>query len=375
MKILLAPNSFKESLDSVTISSILLEYLKNNSTTFFCKPLSDGGDGFLKIIEYNYQINDLNNNKIISYSDHIRQYPYIYNESGRTIYIETAELFGLKLIEESLRNPMIFNSESLGKMIAEFVKIKLSGKAEIEKIIIGVGGTSTIDAGFGACSRLGLKFFASGNNQLEVIPQNFNDVEKITFDKVHLPFQIKFIVDIDRQLIGDPGSIEVYGKQKGGNDYDLARIKNGIIHVLDLLKSGYGYKIPDNLNGSGGGLAAGFSIFYDSEIIPASKFIKQEILNDINPDEIDLVISGEGKFDYQSFEGKGTGVIIDLFKNTKCKIVLINGYSELPVNLSLPENLSIINISEFFSSREESIKNTEKGIRIAADMIKSQFGL
>ena len=68
-----------------------------------------------------------------------------------------------------------------------------------------------------------------------------------------------------------------------------------------------------------------FALTMNAEIIPARKFIKEAILNNINLDEIDLVISGEGNFDFQSFEGKGAGVILDLFKNRKAKIILLNG--------------------------------------------------
>jgi glycerate kinase len=376
MKILIAPNSFKESLDSVTITSTIYQYLsKNNSTSFFQKPLSDGGDGFLKIIEYIDDINAITNQKIIVYNDYLPDKSYIYDKQERTIYFESANLFGLKVIDKEQRNPFNLNSELLGKLLLDFYKRTLIGEIDIENIIIGVGGTATIDSGIGACSQLGLKLYDAEEKELKAVPEYFEQVKNIRFNKVNLPFKIKCIVDVETELIGNPGAIEIYGKQKGASESDLALIKNWIENILELIQRDLGIRIPEKLNGAGGGLAAGLNLFYDAEIIPARKFIEEVILKDINLDEIDFVISGEGSFDLQSFEGKGSGVILDLFKDRKAKIVLINGSTILPDNISLPHNLTIINLIDFFNSKEESIKNVEIGIKKALEIVKSQFGL
>ena len=376
MKILLAPNSFKESLDSVTITSIIAEYLNNKEViVLYYKPLSDGGDGFLNVINFTNDVNDITYQNISNYSDYFSKYFYLYNKKSSTIYLESANLFGLKVIKKEDRNPLNLSSELLGKILLKFSEMKLNGEINIENVVIGVGGTATIDAGFGACSQLGLKFYDLNNKLLNVTPNNFGRATKLRFNKVPLPFKMKFIVDVDTELIGDPGAIEIYGKQKGASEHDLKKIKDGITNILHLFQRDLDIHIPEKLNGAGGGIAAGFSLLYDAEIIPARKFIEDEILKDINLDDIDLVISGEGSFDRQSFEGKGSGVILDLFKDRKSKIILINGTTALPDNFKPPQNLSIINIYEFFNSKEESIKNAEIGIRKAAEIIKSQFSL
>lgn len=376
MKILLAPNSFKESLNPVSITSLLAEYLNNDKEiVLYQKPLSDGGDGFLNVINFINDVNDITIENTIYYSDYLQNCNYIYNKKTFTIYLESANLFGLKVIKKEDRNPLNLSSELLGKILLKFSEMKLNGEINIENVVIGIGGTATIDAGFGACSQLGLNFYDLHNNLLDVIPSYFRRVTKLKFNKVALSFKIKLIVDVDTELIGDPGAIEIYGKQKGASENDLKNIKDGLKNILSLFQRDLGIQIPKKLNGAGGGLAIGFSLLYDAEIIPARKFIEDEILKDINLDDIDLVISGEGSFDQQSFEGKGSGVILDLFKDRKAKIVLINGITEIPENFKLLHNLTIINISKFFKSKEESINNSEIGIRKAVEIIKSQFGL
>ncbi|MFZ1519991.1 MAG: glycerate kinase [Ignavibacteriaceae bacterium] len=376
MNILIAPNSYKECVDSVRIAQIIhLEIGENSQVNLFIRPLSDGGDGFRSAYNFIQQVNTVSDYKIVKYKNYLLDYLLTYSNKNKTIFIESAELFGLKSIPESKRDPLIFNSELLGKIIEYLSQEVSENRLKIEKVYVGVGGTATIDFGIGACSQLGLILYNEKDEEIEPIPVNFNKTKRTSFTKKTLPFKIKCIVDVETELIGNPGAIEIYGKQKGANENDLAFIKKGIKNILNLIQRDLGIIIPETLNGAGGGWAAGLNLFYDAEIIPARKFIKEVILNDIILDEIDLVISGEGNFDFQSFEGKGPGVILDLFKNRKAKIILINGDTTLAYNNSLPQNLTIINLVDFFHSKEESIKNVEIGIKKAMEIVKSQFGL
>ncbi len=175
-------------------------------------------------------------------------------------------------------------------------------RIEIDTIWIGVGGTATIDFGIGACSQLGLKLFNEIGNPIAAVPKNFEHVDSVLLEKVNLPFKINCVVDVETPLIGNPGAIEIYGEQKGGTKEDLELIKNGIKNLINLLSQKSGIKIPDKLNGAGGGLAAGLNItVLDAEIIPAEQFIRSYLLNEVNLSEVDVVITGEGIFDSSIF--------------------------------------------------------------------------
>jgi glycerate kinase len=84
---------------------------------------------------------------------------------------------------------------------------------------------------------------------------------------------------------------------------------------------------------------------------------------------MDAVITGEGSFDYQSFEGKGTGIILKLFAKKNIPIFLINGSTNLPENYELPENVFVINLIDFFESKEESVRNYKEGITKATQIV------
>ena len=374
MNILIAPNSYKECIDSVKIAQIIYQRLnEKNKHKLILKPLSDGGDGFRSVCSFILAVNPLTNYKIIEYRNQLSNILLLYSEKERVVFLESADLFGLKTVPTLERNPLKLNSALIGKII-EFLAIEVhENHLKINEIYIGVGGTATIDFGIGACSQLGLILYDENDEEIEPLTLNFSKAKKITFTKKQLPFKIKCIVDVETELIGNPGAIEIYGKQKGAIENDLAIIKKGIKNILVLIQRDLGIKIPEKLNGAGGGLAAGLNLFYDAEIIPAKVFIENNLLADIDLDKIDVVITGEGSFDNQSFEGKGAGVILDLFKDKHAMIFLVNGSTNLQRVYKLSKNVQVINLVDFFESKTESMKNVESGLKKACDIILDQL--
>lgn len=372
--ILIAPNSFKQCADSVVISQIIKEFLSVDvNQKFIVKPLTDGGDGFLSVYNFLIKLKPIIYSIYDDYGKQLNNYKVLYNENDGNIYIESAELFGMKRLHQKQSSPLELNSEILGKILLRIKEDTDSGELNVEQVNIGVGGTATIDFGIGACSQLGLKLFDDSKKINNPTPQNFDEVKDFEFSKVQLPFKIVFIVDVDTPLFGEPGAIEIYGKQKGASDQDLKIIKSGFKNILNLITKKFEFKIPSELNGAGGGVASGISLFYDAEIIPAKEFIKKNILNDIHPEEIDALITGEGKFDFQSFEGKGIGVILELFENFNIPKFIICGISELPNDFKLANNIIVIELQKYFNNKDDSIKNYKLGLAKASELIKSEL--
>jgi len=368
MNVLIAPNSFKECADSVKISELINNTLSENSSIkTIVRPLSDGGDGFLSVIKNIVNVFEIEI-LIKDASNKIKNYSILVDEKNEIAYLESASVIGLKCIEERNRKPLLLNSKTIGAIINQAaIKVKQS-ELKIKNLVIGIGGTATIDFGIGACSQLGLSLFDNNGSKLAPVPQNFTKVSSIKFIRSDLPFGLKCIVDVDTELIGEPGAIEIYGKQKGASESDLKIIKSGIKNIFEIISPDNKLNVPNKLNGAGGGLASGLNIFFNAEIIRAEDFIKNDILQSINLDEIDAVITGEGSFDYQSFEGKGAGIILKLFAERNNQIILINGSTNLPPNINLPENALVINLIDYFKSKEESIKNYQSGIAQATQI-------
>ncbi len=369
MNILIAPNSFKECADSVEISKILSKRLSTCSDfQVFQKPISDGGDGFLSVIKNIFKTSEFD----IIAEDNFntpQNYKLLIDKNAETGYLESASIIGLKCFDKKDRKPLILSSAVLGKVIKQISADVQQAKYKIKTLIIGIGGTATIDFGIGACTQLGLNLFDKKGKELIPIPKNFYQIEKLKLDKIEVPFNIKCIVDVDTELIGEPGAINIYGEQKSATKEDLINIKTGIEKILNLISADKNFILQKKINGAGGGLAAGLNIFLDAEIIRAEDFIINILLKDLNLNEIDAVVTGEGSFDYQSFEGKGAGIILKLFLQKNIPIFLINGSTNLSSTIKLPNKVQIINVVDFFDSKESSIKNYCAGLDKAAEIV------
>lgn len=376
MKILFAPNSFKESLSSVQIVKILSEEFGETDSEKILLPLSDGGDGFLDVIDF------INSGKCKSYffqnefGGIISENKVLIDETTEELFIESAEVIGLRKLPLHLRQPMHLNSYALGNLIKEVIEARNASRLNhFNKIIIGIGGTATIDFGLGAVEALGVKFFDKNKNSIKPVPENFLTIDDLSFSDFQFSLlkdvKISCIADVDTPLLGSSSAIELYGYQKGANKEEIDKIKKGIEHLAKLL---FEKKIVTDiaaLNGAGGGLAAGLNIFLKAEIIPSKNFISDLLLKEIDITEIDYLITGEGKFDIQSFEGKATGELIKKFSGRVKNIFLVCGMIDEKVKSLLPENVICFQLLDYFSDAAEAIKNAEEGLRSVSKKILS----
>ena len=364
-KILIAPNSFKESASSVEVAQLFHQYLRLPKYEFIIKPITDGGDGFLSVCRKYYDLEIINFTVPSPWDNQINfKVPVGYSSELRTVFIESSEILGLKKIPVSQRHPLKLSSVGLGDLLN---KIKLRyNKENLNRIVIGIGGTGTIDMGIGVLSSLGLKLFDKYGKELTPIPQNFGSTVKIEYPKEIFPYGIEMIIDVNNPLLGEKGGIRIYGSQKGATKNELNVIEDGITNILNILKKDELIDDKTFLSGSGGGIPVGLSVFLET----FSKSSKDFILNDLNLKEyndIDYLVTCEGKFDSQSFFNKGTGILLNHFKNIG-KIFLCCGI--IDKNCDFPINVYPIQFVDFFKNIEESRTNIEKGIELACRIIQ-----
>jgi len=373
-RILISPDSFKECADAVTIA----EVIKNNLTDLkqvelIFKPISDGGDGFLNVCHYyfggelrKYMISTAYDNSLIECS-------ILYCEKREEVYIETAEVLGLKNVPMIHRNPLLLSSKGLGELIRKVEEDVQYGRIKAKRVYIGIGGTATIDMGMGMMSHLGLSLLDTNNKQLNVLPNNFEKVKKITYSRFNLSFEIIPVVDVTNPLLGKHGGVKVFGKQKGANNKTILTIEQGFNNLLNLLKNNELQISSNSLSGAGGGIPAAFQLFYNCQLLQAKKFIINNLgLNgELNDNPIDYLITAEGAYDQQSGFGKGAGILVSSF-NSKVKFVfLICGKLSLNSVSALPKNVIPLTLIKYFDSEAESILHYKQGIeRACQDIIK-----
>ena len=374
INILISPDSYKECISSVKLSSLIAEEFDDlQGVNSIMKPISDGGDGFHEVCRFHFGGEILNYKISTPFDNPELVCPVLYNNDSQTIYIESANVLGLKIVPAQLRNPLQLSSKGLGELLLKIENDILSGKINAEKIVMGIGGTSTIDMGIGACSALGLKLCDGNDIEVLPVPENLSKVKAIKWETKIFPFQIEFILDVEIPLFGRNGATMLFGNQKGASESDILIIENGLNNIVNLLQNNKITGSSNPLFGAGGGIPSLFHLLLNAKIRIAKDFI----LNDLNiqklKGKVDFVITGEGAFDNQSLMGKGAGIILKEFENECDKMFLLCGIIRNEVREILPSNILQIEISSFFQNNNESISNIESGIRLACIKIRNNL--
>ncbi len=372
INILVAPNSFKECADSTEIAALMKasfnRYLADSfkqAAKFVYQPVSDGGDGFFEVCKNHFGLETLHFEVSRAFDSGKFFCPVGYSVETKTIYIESAEVIGLKTIPVEKRKPLVLSSKGMGELLMQLLDGVYTGYMDIEKVVIGVGGTGTSDLGMGMMEVFGLEFYDTADNKLAVLPKNFHLVEKIAVPELTFPFKVELICDVENKLLGEDGATKMFSKQKGATDNDVEFLESAFENVLKQLE--LDEATITSLNGAGGGIAAAMKIFFNSDIRFASQFIKDEFGIDSTKQSFDLVVTGEGKFDSQSLLNKGALIITNDYLNADTPVYFVCGISE--GDLPEDDNLHVIELSEYFDSIEDSISNIDKGIDIACKKI------
>ncbi len=372
-KILIAPNSFKECADSVTAANYFAQELeKVGSFDNTLLPLSDGGDGFLEVCRKYFNLEILEYRISTPYDETTFNCKVGYDKFSETIYVESADVLGMKIIPPENWHPLLLSSKGMGELF-QFIARDVENKTlNVKKVIIGIGGTGTNDMGLGVLEPFGLKLKDKNGSILKVVPINYESVKKIAWSNLTLPFEIEMISDVDNPLLGQEGATFVFGKQKGLTDNEKTIAENGFTNIINLLNNNGIRKGVNDLSGAGGGLPAGLKIFLNARIISSKGFISR-ILDSVNIEDIDLVITGEGAFDRQSLNQKTTGYLIDIFKELDKPIIICCGIYNENISSVLPRNVFVTELRKYFRSDGDSIKYFRKGIHLAVKDIAERF--
>ena len=367
--ILVAPNSFKECANAVKVTHLFDKHLDKSIFHVISKPISDGGDGFLDVCKFYFPLEILNYKVTSPYNEEVIDCKIGLHRKEKTVYIESAEILGLKKVPLSKRHPLMLSSKGLGDLLKLIIKDIENSKIHVEKIVVGIGGTGTMDLGIGMCSRLGLKLYDVYGQELEAVPDSFPKVDKIDIPNKRFPIKVQTVLDVDNALLGTKGAAKIYGKQKGATAGEVNVIELGWNKLVNLLGKNQLLDLSNKLSGAGGGLAVGLKILSDTSEMKASDFIKKEFdLNDIKPFP-DIVVTGEGAFDEQTLMGKGAGTIISMFEEQNIPVVLCCGKIDNEVSEKLSMNVFPIELGKYYDSVEQSIQNFEESIKLACDEI------
>lgn len=359
MKVLIAPDSFKESLPAKDVAEIIAEGLRQSLLDVepLTCPVGDGGEGTVDAISYSLGLKETFTLVTGPFGEPVEMR---YMEKDSLALFEVADLIGLGKIPIDQRRPLDLETRGIGELICYLIK---QGKKEI---YIGVGGTATNDGGLGLAVGLGYQLYDREGKQLKACGQSLLKCDSIRKEKaIKIPedVQIHILADVSNPLCGLDGATYIFGKQKGLSPTMFDKVDQAIY-------SFYEKNCPSVLTqagmGAGGGLAAGLCAFAHARIVSGIETCLELIDFDSKVANADLVIVGEGRLDHQSLSGKAP---IGVARRTPKGIPVIAICGSLADDLpSLPfENIvGAFSITKHPDSLDQLLKNARENLLFTA---------
>ncbi len=332
MKVLVCPDKFKGSLTAQEVCEAIGRGLKSFDPLIETRllPLADGGEGSLDILE-----SALSTERVsLSVNDPLfRPIDAYYLREGSRVFIEMALASGLQILSESERNPLNTTTYGTGEMIRHALD------HGAEEVYLLIGGSATNDGGIGMAEALGYEFETRSGIEFRSVGGSLADVVAIDQNNRHHRIdKVQFTVlsDVKNALLGEEGAAHVYGAQKGANDKAVAQLDVGLGNLASLLNNG---NEKEEGSGAAGGLGYGAMSFLAAKVQSGIDTILEIVNFDEVSKEMDLVITGEGKLDGQSLEGKVVSGVVQACQNINIPIGIICGFVEDEARKSLQEQV------------------------------------
>jgi len=305
LKILIAPDSFKDSINSTEFCDIAKRSILSviPSANIDCLPMADGGEGTIDVFRsqpgYYYKTKTVKG----PIGEKVNA-EYCIHSNTNTAIIEMAQASGLQLVPNKLRDPMKTTSYGTGQLILDAMK------NDIKKIILFIGGSATNDIGVGMLEAIGFKYY---NLENKIISGTVNNIDKIIrIDNSQISYLLEktsFTVgcDVLNPLLGVNGATYSYGKQKGGDRNQLKKLEDHLKYFSKIAKQ---YNSIDFTNHEGAGAAGGVGFsamsFLNAKFELGFDLIEKrvDLKNKIKTNKYDLIITGEGCIDKQTEKGK-----------------------------------------------------------------------
>ena len=323
MKILIAPDSFKESLEALDVCHAIQSGFSQvfPDADYKLLPMADGGEGTSAVLSYvlggrwkEVRVHDPLMRPINA------KYLLLENE---TAVIEIAQACGLHLLTTEERNPLITSSYGVGELIADALD------EGVKRIIIGLGGSATNDAGLGMLMALGMTFHDSEDNTLAQgggALANLQRLDATSFHTSVLETVFEVACDVTNPLCGELGASAIFGPQKGASPQQINDLDKALNHFASICAQ-HGYQDHQDIAGAGaaGGLGYALMSFCQAELTSGFDTVAKVTNLSQHIADADLVITGEGKLDAQSAMGKVAGGISHIAKLSHTPVIAICG--------------------------------------------------
>jgi glycerate 2-kinase len=360
MKIIIAADSFKDALDTFNVCKAIKRginaALPNAHVVEL--PLSDGGEGLSDIAAHYF---DLQRITVETCDPIFRKHTATYGLShdNTTAFIEMAQAAGLQLLKNEERNPLKTTTFGVGLMIQDALDKGAT------RIIIGLGGSATTDAGAGMAAALGWQFLDKKGKTVSPIGGNLIKIVKAIppqYNFKNIAFEA--ICDVKNPLFGDYGAANVFAKQKGGTPEAIQLLDKGVTHFANII----GADATVQGAGAAGGLGYGCLFVLNAAMKRGIDSVLNWASFDAHIADADYIFTGEGRLDTQTLQGK---LISGIAERAKGKpIIALCGALDLP-----PQYVNDLGLKAAFSITQKPCTLAEALPQTAKNLENTAFNI
>ena len=339
MKIVIAPDSFKETLSAFEVASTIESSFQNvfPEAEIIKIPIADGGEGtveaMVRATDGSFEFSEVEGPM-----GNITSAKWGMLGNSKTAVIEIAEACGLHLVQANKRNPMTASSFGVGQLVVAALD------KGAKKIIIGLGGSATNDGGYGFLRAIGVQFLDSEGNELNGHFETLSLLSDINFNHIDTRIKntsIEIACDVDNPLLGEKGASKVFAAQKGASNKMIEELESIMTNYYEIISSQLGSQLNDRPGfGAAGGLGFGISAFINSELKSGVNIVLEALNFNQYLLDADLVITGEGRIDSQSERGKAPIGVIKYANQLNCKVIVIAGSVDDPKTFNQKFNVT-----------------------------------
>lgn len=369
MKIVLAPDSFKESMTAKEVCQEIEKGLKKILKNIECipVPMADGGEGTTQSLV------DATNGKFFTIDvtgplgDIVKARFGILGDK-KTAIIEMAQASGLELVPREKRNPMITTTYGTGELI------KKALEKGVSTILIGIGGSATNDGGAGMFQALGGKLLDKNGNDIGFGGGELSKLDRIDISNLDSRIKdVEIIVacDVQNPLTGKNGASHIFGKQKGANEEEREILDKNLKNFAEIIRKDIG-KDVENIAGAGaaGGLGAGLMAFLSAKLKKGVEIVIEYSELEKKIQGADLVITGEGSIDGQTRFGKTPYGVAKTAQKYDIPVIALAGNIGKDIETLYEHGFTaILPILTKVESLDEAIKNGKNNVEYIAETL------
>lgn len=365
----LAPDSFKESMTAEQACNAMQRGIQQIFPKAKCihVPMADGGEGTVDAL-----VHALNGQKVFCEVQGPLPHQKIQTyfglvDDGQTAIMEMAKANGIDLLQREERNPLLTSTFGTGQMIRYALDLG------VKKIIIGLGGSVTNDAGSGMAQALGVKFLDQFDNEIQACGGSLNQISKIDISQLDTRLkdvEILIASDVNNPLCRGNGASYVFAPQKGATPEMVKQLDANLQYFASLVESALNINVQ-NIAGAGaaGGLGFGLMAFAHANIQSGASLIIEQIGLAEKIAEADYVFTGEGSIDFQTKFGKTPWAVAQVAKQLNKPVYAFAGRVGDDIGPLFDEGFTqIISINEPNCDLETALKNAEKNLEKAVSL-------